>query len=197
MKYADNVMMDSSWILEQEKLKSQVICYDMYNWQHKRCISRVGGIDLSFIKGDESVACAALVICELPNCEVVYEDITLVPLTVPYVPGFLGFREAPAIVEAFSRLCDTHTNLVPECILVDGNGILHPRGFGLASHVGELKCCIANGECRCFCLCIVLTTELQTGSSCEIGSFNSDVTKYSSLLGCDAVMLGCYVTYLR
>jgi len=52
-----------------------------------RCVSRVGGIDLSFIKGDESVACAAVVICELPNCEVVYEDITMVPLTVPYVPG--------------------------------------------------------------------------------------------------------------
>jgi hypothetical protein len=34
--YAENVMMDSSWMLEQEKLKSQVICYDMYNWQHKR-----------------------------------------------------------------------------------------------------------------------------------------------------------------
>jgi deoxyinosine 3'endonuclease (endonuclease V) len=52
-----------------------------------RCISRVGGMDLSFIKGDESVACAALVVCELPDCEVVYEDITMVPLTISYVPG--------------------------------------------------------------------------------------------------------------
>jgi deoxyinosine 3'endonuclease (endonuclease V) len=61
-----------------------------------------------------------------------------------FIAGFLGFREAPAILAAFSRLRDTNINLVPECILVDGNGILHPRGFGLASHVGELKCCIAN-----------------------------------------------------
>jgi len=52
-----------------------------------RCVSRVGGMDLSFVKGDERVACAALVVCELPNCEVMYEDITMVPLTVPYVPG--------------------------------------------------------------------------------------------------------------
>ena len=52
-----------------------------------RYVSRVGGIDLSFIKGEESVTCAALVVCELPNCEVMYEDITMVPLTVPYVPG--------------------------------------------------------------------------------------------------------------
>jgi deoxyinosine 3'endonuclease (endonuclease V) len=52
-----------------------------------RCVARVGGVDLSIMKGDGSVACAAVVICELPNCEVVYEDITMVQLTVPYVPG--------------------------------------------------------------------------------------------------------------
>jgi hypothetical protein len=74
-----------------------------------------------------------------------------------FIVGFLGFREAPAIVEAFFRLRDTNINLVPECILVDGNGVLHPRGFGLASHVGELKCCIANGECRCLCLFVCCT----------------------------------------
>jgi len=105
------------------------------------------------------------------------------------IVGFLGFREAPALVEAFCRLRDTNINLVPECILVDGNGIFHPRGFGLASHVGELKCCTANGECRCSCLFVALTTVLQTGSSCEIGSFHSDVAKYSSFLECDAVLL--------
>ena len=115
--------------------------------------------------------------------------VTLQPVWFTFVAGFLGFREAPAIVEAFSKLRDTNTNLVPECILVDGNGILHPRGFGLASHVGELKCCIANGECRCFCVCVALTAVLQTGSSCEIGSFHSDVAKYSSLLAFDAVLL--------
>lgn len=57
-----------------------------------RRVSRVGGMDLSFIKGDESAACAALVVCELPNCEVVYEDITMVQLTAPYVPG-RGYKD--------------------------------------------------------------------------------------------------------
>jgi deoxyinosine 3'endonuclease (endonuclease V) len=58
--------------------------------------------------------------------------------------GFLGFREAPALIEAFSRLYNTNPSLIPECILVDGNGILHPRGYGLASHVGELECYTRN-----------------------------------------------------
>jgi deoxyinosine 3'endonuclease (endonuclease V) len=52
-----------------------------------RCVSRVGGMNLSFVKGEASVACAALLVCELPNCVVVYADIKMVPLTAPYVPG--------------------------------------------------------------------------------------------------------------
>jgi deoxyinosine 3'endonuclease (endonuclease V) len=56
--------------------------------------------------------------------------------------GFLGFREGPALIEALSRLRDRNPNLVPECVLVDGNGILHPHGCGLASHVGQLMCFI-------------------------------------------------------
>jgi hypothetical protein len=94
---------------------------------------------------------------EISDASVYTLYVTLQPVWFTFVAGFLGFREAPAIVEAFSKLRDTNTNLVPECILVDGNGILHPRGFGLASHVGELKCCIANGECRCFCVCVCCT----------------------------------------
>lgn len=51
----------------------------------------------------------------------------------PYISGFLGFREAPALVEAFHRL-----PVRPEIILVDGHGISHPRQLGIASHIGVL-----------------------------------------------------------
>jgi deoxyinosine 3'endonuclease (endonuclease V) len=64
-----------------------------------RCISRVGGVDLSFIKGNEDVACAALVICEYPDFSVVYEDIRMVPINVPYIPGM-------PIPLATCKLCD-------------------------------------------------------------------------------------------
>jgi deoxyribonuclease V len=52
-------------------------------------------------------------------------------LSFPYVPGFLAFREGPAIIAAIKKLFH-----IPDLILVDGQGIAHPRQFGLASYIG-------------------------------------------------------------
>lgn len=60
----------------------------------------VGGVDLSFCKEDPSVACATLVVLELKSLEIVYQDSSVVRLSVPYVPGFLAFREV-CIVDSF------------------------------------------------------------------------------------------------
>lgn len=53
----------------------------------------VGGVDISFSKDDPSMACGTLVVLDLQNLQVVYEDFSLVTVKVPYVPGFLAFRE--------------------------------------------------------------------------------------------------------
>lgn len=56
-------------------------------------------------------------------------------MSEPYIPGFLAFREVPHLLACFRELGEEFR---PQVVLVDGNGVLHPRGFGLASHLGVL-----------------------------------------------------------
>ena len=93
----------------------------------------IGGVDISFVKEDENIACAAYVLLSYPELEIVYEKYEMVILDGPYIPGFLAFRE----VKHLKKLVE-EAPIKPEVIMVDGNGILHPRGFGLASHLGVL-----------------------------------------------------------
>jgi deoxyinosine 3'endonuclease (endonuclease V) len=102
-------------------------------------IRYVGGVDISFITIDgytdpyEAVAC--LVVFDLELQIVVYEDIIDVRLEVPYVPGYLGFREVPAFEQLLERNRLSNKQM-PECILVDGQGALHYRHCGSAVHFG-------------------------------------------------------------
>jgi len=63
--------------------------------------------------------------------EVVEQRGAVAETSFPYVPGLLSFREAPVLLQAFARLEKT-----PDVVILDGQGIAHPRGLGLASHVG-------------------------------------------------------------
>ncbi|KFQ32415.1 Endonuclease V, partial [Mesitornis unicolor] len=124
---------------EQARLKADVVEEDTEEWQKDpgfAGLERVGGVDLSYIKGDDTKACASLVVLSYPALEVLYEDCRMVAVSTPYVAGFLAFREVPFLVEAVQRLQDP--KLKPQVLLVDGNGLLHPRGFGVACHLGVL-----------------------------------------------------------
>ncbi|XP_059003713.1 endonuclease V isoform X3 [Mustela lutreola] len=126
---------------EQARLKALVVVGDTEAWQRDAALSglrRVGGVDVSFVKGDGVRACASLVVLSYPELEVVYEDCCMVSLTAPYVSGFLAFREVPFLVDAVRRLREKEPRLVPQVLLVDGNGVLHHRGFGVACHLGVL-----------------------------------------------------------
>lgn len=119
---------------------------DTEAWQRDPSFSglqKVGGVDVSFVKGDSVRACASLVVLSYPELKVLYEDSRMVGLKAPYVSGFLAFREVPFLVELVQRLQEKEPDLMPQVLLVDGNGVLHQRGFGVACHLGvltELPC---------------------------------------------------------
>ena len=84
-----------------------------------------------------NVAVSALVVCD-KDLKIVYEDYKVVKMTEPYVPGFLAFREVNHLVDLVNDLKKNSPEFLPQVILVDGNGILHVKGFGLACHLGVL-----------------------------------------------------------
>jgi len=76
-------------------------------------------------------------ICFLCPFQVVHEELSMVKMTSPYVPGFLAFREAGFLVEKVERVRREKPEIMPQAVLVDGNGILHPKSVW--SHL--LVCC--------------------------------------------------------
>jgi len=78
------------------------------------------------------------VVLKYPKLEVIYEDFVAVKLKLPYIAGFLAFREVSPLLDLIRKLELACPAILPQVIVVDGNGVLHPRRFGLASHLGVL-----------------------------------------------------------
>ncbi len=87
----------------------------------------VAGFDLS----TRDSARAAAVVVDTETLEMVDEAVAELPLSFPYVPGLLSFREAPAVLAAYEALA-----VKPDVLMLDGQGFAHPRRFGIACHVG-------------------------------------------------------------
>ena len=92
----------------------------------------VAGVDIS-APDSEGVARGAVVILSYPELTLVERQTADKKVEFPYVPGLLSFREAPVILAACEKLSNT-----PDMIMVDGQGLAHPRRLGLASHLGIL-----------------------------------------------------------
>jgi deoxyribonuclease V len=95
-------------------------------------VQRVAGVDCS-VDRIEKRATGAVVVLSYPELKVVECAAVEAPLTFPYVPGLLSFREVPVLREAFRRIAGPI-----DLLLVDGQGYAHPRRFGLACHLGLL-----------------------------------------------------------
>ena len=107
----------------QNELRTQVIQTDQFG-----TINTVAGVDIGLKK---DTAIASVVVLSFPQLQVVDRVVTASPVRFPYIPGLLSFRETPPLLTAFDQL-----QTVPDLVIVDGQGIAHPRRFGLASHLG-------------------------------------------------------------
>lgn len=96
----------------------------------------VGGVDISYPKWSDSLACGCLVVYSTHSKSLVYKDLIDVTVSVPYIPGFLAYREMDVYRQLLLNLRASHPEYVPQLLLVDGHGRLHPRHFGSACSLG-------------------------------------------------------------
>lgn len=111
----------------QNQLRNQVVKQDRLG-----DIAHVAGVDVGF-KDNYKITQAAVAMLSFPDLQLIESAIATLPTCFPYIPGFLSFREVPATLKALEKL-----TITPDLILCDGQGIAHPRRFGIASHLGVL-----------------------------------------------------------
>ena len=110
---------------EQLKLAKKIFLKDSFDK-----LELIGGVDQAYTQDD---VISAIVICDYKTMEVKEKVFAMAKTKVPYIPGFLAYREGPAISEAYANLKEK-----PDIMIFDGNGALHPKRCGLASHMGVL-----------------------------------------------------------
>ncbi len=95
-------------------------------------LKTVAGADLSILTSENKLICG-IILFSYPDLAEIERVYTVSDERFPYIPGLLAFREGPAIIETFKKLGQR-----PDLLIIDGQGIAHPRGFGIACHVGVL-----------------------------------------------------------
>jgi deoxyribonuclease V len=111
----------------QNQLQPEVITEDRLGE-----VRYVAGVDVGF-EDNYAISRAAVAVLSFPELQLVEQAIARRPTTFPYIPGFLSFREIPVVIDALEQV-----NTTPDMILCDGQGIAHPRRFGIACHLGVL-----------------------------------------------------------
>lgn len=123
--------------LIQNQLRQQVILEDRLP-----PIQTIAGVDVGFVDNNRLTR-AAVVIMSFPELTLLESAIAHLPTSFPYIPGFLSFREIPAILEALRTV-----RIPPDLIFCDGQGYAHPRRLGIASHLGVLLNCPTIGVAK-------------------------------------------------
>jgi deoxyribonuclease V len=120
------------WSLEQEEAKAlqRELAKRVVREDRLDEVRHITGVDMA-INEVNGMARAAVVMLSYPALEIVEQHVFEEPVRMPYIPGLLSFREIPCILGAFNLLKQQ-----PELVMVDGQGIAHPRRLGIASHLG-------------------------------------------------------------
>ncbi|MBI4980348.1 endonuclease V [Candidatus Woesearchaeota archaeon] len=109
---------------EQLRLAHKIILRDGFS-----TVKKIAGIDTLPISPNQLLAC--VVVCEFPSLKVIEQKSYVLHDPLPFKPGYSAYRDMPAMIEAYNLLENE-----PDVILVKGEGILHPRKMGVASHLG-------------------------------------------------------------
>jgi deoxyribonuclease V len=121
-------------ILEAHTVQKQMAQEIILRDDPKSSFLHIAGMDISNTPFDpEQKVFGAVVVLDFPQLCIKEIATQTERQTFPYIPGLLGFREAPVLLRAYSKL-----SIKPDLILVDGHGVSHPRGLGIASHLGVL-----------------------------------------------------------
>jgi deoxyribonuclease V len=111
----------------QERLRGQIV-----RRGGPKNVRLIAGADVSYDKSDDRFY-SAVIVMSFPQLDII-EQVTVTGVaTFPYIPGMLTFREGPIMLDAFHRL-----KHISDLVIFDGQGVAHPREFGLASHLGLL-----------------------------------------------------------
>lgn len=127
-------MLEANWptTIEEARSEQQRLRGHVEREDRLTPVRLVAGLDCGF-EEDGAVTRAAVALLRFPDLELVEHAIARRPTSFPYVPGFLSFREAPAVLDALAML-----RTPPDLLICDGQGLAHPRRFGLACHIGVL-----------------------------------------------------------
>jgi deoxyribonuclease V len=114
-------------IAVQNRLRRRVVAKDRLG-----IVRYVAGLDVGPVEGGDLVR-AAVAVLSFPDLKTADQAVARRPTSFPYIPGLLSFREIPVLLDAFAKL-----GALPDLLLCDGQGLAHPRRFGLACHLGVL-----------------------------------------------------------
>jgi deoxyribonuclease V len=109
----------------QKQLRTQIRIEPLF-----QPIQTIAGADISFNKYEETVY-AGIIVLSFPDLQEVAKSTVISKTSFPYIPGLLSFREIPSLLKAWNQLA-----VKPDLLVLDGQGIAHPRRMGIATHFG-------------------------------------------------------------